>query len=45
MQTMYSDKKLSEYSINGRRAVEEKFNWKHDKNRLVKMYNELLNQE
>lgn len=42
MEAMYNDEKLSEYSLNGRRAVEQKFNWEHDKNRLVKMYKELF---
>lgn len=42
MEAMYNTEKLTEYSLNGRRAVEQKFNWEHDKYRLVNMYNELL---
>lgn len=42
MEAMFNNDLLSEYSLNGRRAIEQKFNWEHDKNRLVNMYNELL---
>ena len=37
--------RLQQCSLNGRCAAEQEFNWKHDRGRLIKMYEELLNQE
>lgn len=42
MSEMFNDEKLKNFSLHGRIAVENNLNWEHDKNRLLKMYDELL---
>jgi len=42
MKVLYNDELLAEFSRNGRSAIEETFNWEHDKNRLIALYAKLL---
>jgi len=42
MREIFDDELLLHYSINGRAAAERQFNWKHDRARLLNMYEEIF---
>lgn len=42
LQMLRDEKLLGKMAINGRKAAEEKYNWKNDSRRLVEMYQNLL---